>query len=348
VSGEPGIRRSVPRKPVRLSQEDLVRKSPLAAGRRPVLVEPAVDNLDLASWARSNREAIEIDLGEHGGVLFRGFGLGSVAEFEALITAISGGALEYSERSSPRSRVSGRIYTSTDHPADQTIFLHNEQSYNLVVPGKILFFCVQAAERGGSTPIADCRAVLARLDPALVRRFIELKYCYVRNFGGAFGLSWQEAFQTDAKAAVEEYCRANAIAWEWRDGERLRTKQVRSVVARHPRTGELTWCNHITFFHVTTLGAAVRDELLSGFQEEDLPNNTYYGDGSPIESSALDELRAAYRAETLEFDWRPGDLLLLDNMLTAHGRSPFEGPRKVVVGMAEPRRWDEVDAGRPT
>lgn len=345
MSSEPIIRRSIPaRKPVRLSQGDLVRKAPLTELGRPLMIEPAVDDLDLISWAQSQRQEIEADLGEHGGILFRGFGLTSVAAFEAFIAAISGGALEYTERSSPRSQVSGRIYTSTDHPADQMIFLHNEQSYNLVVPGKILFFCMQAAERGGNTPIADCRRVLARLDTALKQRFVERKYCYVRNFGEAFGLSWQEAFQTDSRAAVEEYCRANEIAWEWKESERLRTSQVRPAVARHPRTGELTWCNHITFFHVTTLDAPVREALLSGFREEDLPNNTYYGDGSPIESSVLDELRAAYRAETIEFDWRQGDLLLLDNMLTAHGRSPFAGPRQVVVGMAEPRRWSDVEA----
>jgi hypothetical protein len=63
--------------------------------------------------------------------------------------------------------------------------------------------------------------------------------------------------------------------------------------------------------------------------------NTYYGDGSPIEPKVLDQLRAAYNAETVSFPWQKGDLLMLDNMLVAHGRSPFVGPRQILVGMAE-------------
>ena len=70
--------------------------------------------------------------------------------------------------------------------------------------------------------------------------------------------------------------------------------------------------------------------------EENLPNNTYYGDGTAIEPHVLDELRAAYEAETVEFAWQRGDVLLLDNMLTAHGRAPFSPPRQIVVSMAEP------------
>jgi alpha-ketoglutarate-dependent taurine dioxygenase len=76
--------------------------------------------------------------------------------------------------------------------------------------------------------------------------------------------------------------------------------------------------------------------LLSLFtQEEDFPRNAFYGDGSHIEASILDEIREAYHCEAVSFPWRRGDVLMLDNMLTAHGRAPFSGSRKVVVGMAE-------------
>lgn len=344
MSSEPGFRRSIPqRNPVRISQGDLVRKGCLSARELPLLVEPAGPQLDLTSWARSNRAEVEADLDRYGAILFRGFSLAGASSFEGFIGAISEGTLEYLERSSPRSRVSGRIYTSTEHPADQTIFLHNEQSYNLVVPGKVVFYCVRQAETGGATPIADCRRVLERIDPTLRRRLDKRKYRYVRNFGSSFGLPWQEAFQTESKAAVEDYCRDGSIGLEWRDGERLRTWQIRPVMARHPRSGDVSWCNHLTFFHLTTLEASVREALLSGFGEADLPHNTYYGDGSPIEEDLLEELRSAYRAETVEFEWREGDVLLLDNMMVAHGRAPYSGPRKVVVGMAEPRRWPDVE-----
>lgn len=331
------------RKAIRLAQEDLVRTSFLPGGRDfPLLVEPSVDGVNLTEYALGNRDFIEGQLDRHGGLLFRGFGLPTPEAFQDFVAACSHGALEYTERSSPRSRVSGNIYTSTDYPPNQPIFLHNEQSYNVTFPHKIFFFCVTASPVGGGTPIADCRRVLARIPAEVRERFERLGYLYVRNFGDGLGLSWKEAFQTDSRGEVEEYCRAHRIDFEWKDGERLRTRQLRQVVARHPRTGEESWFNHLTFFHVSTLVPEIRDALLAELGPEDLPNNTFYGDGGAIEPEVLDELRRIYHEETVVFPWQKGDVLMLDNMLTAHGREPFEGARKVVVGMADPTSWDAV------
>jgi alpha-ketoglutarate-dependent taurine dioxygenase len=326
-----------------LSAEALVRTRELQPGQKlPLVVEPNLDNVNLLLWAEGHRDFIRTSLNRHGGVLFRGFRVGGPDEFQQFIRLGVGDPLEYGERSSPRSQVSGKIYTSTDHPADQSIFLHNEQSYNVVFPLRIAFFCVTPSQEGGETPIADCRQVFARLSARVRDRFLEQGYLYVRNFGYGFGLPWQEAFQTSDPAMVEDYCRRHAIDFEWKEGGRLRTRQKRRAAAAHPETGEMVWFNHLTFFHVTTLAPRVRDSLLAELGEENLPNNTYYGDGSPIEPEVLDELRALYHEETIAFPWQAGDILLLDNMMVAHGRSPFAGPRKVVVAMAEPREWAGV------
>lgn len=81
---------------------------------------------------------------------------------------------------------------------------------------------------------------------------------------------------------------------------------------------------------------ATRSSLLAGLTEDDLPFNTYYGDGSPFEAATLDEIRAAYQQETVSFPWQAGDILMVDNMLAAHGREPYTGQRQVLVAMAEP------------
>jgi alpha-ketoglutarate-dependent taurine dioxygenase len=327
------------RRQVRFSRSDLVKTGLVQPGQTlPLLVEPAAGGLDLVRWAADHRDFIADSLAQHGGVLFRGFDVDGVDAFERFIQGACGAPLEYQERSSPRSSVSGHVYTSTDHPASQEIFLHNEQSYNVTWPGKILFFCVTAAEEGGETPLADCRKVFARLSPRIRELFQRRRYAYVRNFGHGLGLSWQETFQTEDRLQVEAYCKRNEIDFEWRPGGGLRTRQVRPAVGIHPVTGEEVWFNHATFFHVSTLDPSLRQGLLAGVAESELPNHTYYGDGSPIEPEVMDEIRRAYREETVTFPWAAGDLLLLDNMLVAHGRRPFKGPRKVVVGMADPRR----------
>jgi alpha-ketoglutarate-dependent taurine dioxygenase len=104
---------------------------------------------------------------------------------------------------------------------------------------------------------------------------------------------------------------------------------------KHPQTGEMTFFNQIQLHHVACLEPAVREALLSTLKLEDLPRNVYYGDGSPIEDSVVTEISGLYRSNCASFAWRPGDVLMLNNMLMAHARNPYEGERKIVVAMGE-------------
>jgi alpha-ketoglutarate-dependent taurine dioxygenase len=330
------------RRAVSVSPENLVCMEPMNEGALPLAVRPAVPGVGLADWAAANRDLLSRRLAEHGGLLFRGFEIPRVEAFEHIVRAISGDLLEYKERSSPRHAVSGRIYTSTDYPPEHPIFLHNENSYQAAWPRRIFFYCAKAAQEGGATPIADVRKVYRRIDPAVRDRFIARRWMVVRNYGDGFGLPWQTVYQTEDKAEVEAHCRRSGVELEWKDGDRLRTRAVRNAVARHPDTGDLCWFNHATFFHVSTLMPAIREALLEEFAEEDLPTNTYYGDGSLIEPEVLDHLRTCYDAETVSFPWQAGDLLMLDNMMVAHGRTPFKGERQVLVGMSYPTTWNDV------
>lgn len=330
----PGAARRVA---ISVTAEDLVKTSFLQPGHTlPLVLEPRDEKLDIVTWASSCRDYIETQLLKYGGILFRNFDISSADRFEEFAKAISRELLEYRERSSPRSRVSGNVYTSTDYPATQSIFLHNENSYQQRFNMKVFFYCAQPSREGGETPIADCRKVYERISPAVRERFIDRQWMYVRNYGEGFGLPWQTVFQTTDRAAVEEHCRQHEIQFEWKDDNRLRTRAVLSAVSRHPKTGEATWFNHATFFHVTSLEPWLRDALLAEFERADeLPTNTFYGDGSPIEPEVLDELREAYLREKICFPWQKGDVLLLDNMLAAHGREPYAGERKILVGLAE-------------
>jgi alpha-ketoglutarate-dependent taurine dioxygenase len=324
------------RKAITFSQTQLVREVlPVESGSLPLILEPAHEGMNLGAWAASEKESLKKQLAQHGAILFRNFQLREAESFEQFIKVVSGDLLEYHERSSPRHQVVGNVYTSTDYPAAQSIFMHNENSYQHAWPMKIFFFCRTPAQQGGETPIADVRRVLQRIDPKIQSRFLEKGVMYVRNYDEGLGLSWQTVFQSDDREVVNEYCRRVGVEVEWRDENRLRTRQVRQAIAHHPLTGEAVWFNHAAFFHVTTLDPVIREVLMETFDEEDLPNNTYYGDGSPIEPSVLDEIREAYTQERTVFTWQEGDVLMLDNMLTAHGRNPYAGPRKILVGMSE-------------
>jgi alpha-ketoglutarate-dependent taurine dioxygenase len=339
-------RRTLPlvgRRPVSVSEASLVRADFLQSGREtPVVLRPAGERLDLAEWAANNRQLIDSHLDKHGAILFRGFDVRAVHQFEEFVRSAAGSLLEYYERSSPRHAVGDRVYTATDHPPTETIFLHNEHSYSLKYPMRIFFYCKRPATSGGETPIGDCRRVLRNISEATRERFKRDGYTYVRNYGTGFGLTWQTVYQTRNRGEVEAYCRENGIEYEWKGEGELTTRQARPVITRHPRTGEEVWFNHATFFHYTTLEAGVREEMLREFREEGLPNNTTYGDGAKIEDEVMEELREAYRREKVEFKWERGDVLMLDNVLTAHGRNPFSGPREVLVAMAQPINANQV------
>lgn len=304
----------------------------------PLVIRPAARGVNLIEWARANARFIESSLLKHGAILFRGFGLTAASEFEKLIETVSGPLLDYSYRSTPRSVVSGRIYSSTEYPAHQAIPLHNENSYSRSWPMKLWFFSMQVAEQGGATPIADSRKIFKALPPEICDCLVSKGLMYVRNYGIGLDLPWPEVFQTSSKAVVEEFCRKSDMEFEWLGDDQLRTRQVCQVVERHPRTGEMVWFNQAHLFHVSRLPFEVRDWLLQSFGEENLPRNVYFADGSPIDSALIDEINRVCEEQAISFPWHEGDILLLDNMLTAHGRKPFAGKRKVVVGMAEPNQ----------
>jgi alpha-ketoglutarate-dependent taurine dioxygenase len=320
----------------RQAVKDLVQIAPLMTDSAlPLLIRATVTGVNLVDWAKNNQELITNYLSKYGGILFRNFQIQAVTEFEQFIRVVAGELLEYSDRSSPRSPIQGKVYTSTDHPADQKILLHSENSYAATYPLKIFFHCVTPAQQGGETPIADTRKIYQAISPQIQEKFIRKQVMYVRNFGDGFGLPWQTVFQTTNPAEVEEFCHRNEIEFAWKVGNKLRTYSRRPAVVKHPHTGEVVWFNHALFFHVSSLKANIRKALLTEFKQEDLPHNTYYGDASEIEPQVLDELREIYDKQTVTFSWMQGDVLMLDNMLTAHGRESFVGDRKVVVGMGE-------------
>lgn len=337
------IFQNVKPKTVSISQETLVRFDAVANRSFPLLVQPAVAGVNLTNWARSNAGLIESLLAKHGALLFRGFSVSAISQFEEFTRAITPALIEYGERSSPRTRIGAGIYSSTDHPPDQPIVLHNEQSYTLNWPMKIWFYCALPAEIGGRTPIADSRKIYQRLSGQIVERFARKNVLYVRNYGEGLGLPWQEVFQTNDKAEVAKQCHDAGIELEWESDSRLTTRQVRPAVRRHPRTGEMVWFNHAYFFHPSSLPSSVRNAMLAVIDEEKFPFNTFYGDGSPIEPAVLEEIGQAYRSETVSFPWQTTDILMLDNMLAAHGRESYSGPRKIMVAMGQP-----FDATHPT
>ncbi|MFF8959801.1 TauD/TfdA family dioxygenase [Streptomyces sp. NPDC014894] len=284
---------------------------------------------------RADRDALRERLYRHGALLLRGFDVGGVDGFEAVVRELSGAPLTYTEQSSPRSVIKGKVYTSTEYPAKAEIPLHNEMSYQASWPLVLYFHCVEPPLTQGATPLASTRIVHDLIDPAVREEFVRRKWMAVRNYRDDIGLRWWQAFGTESREEVERLCEAGGIEVKWIGKSGLRTRAVREPVHRHPVTGDAVWFNHVVIFHVSSLPAPTRTGLLEICGEEGLPNNTYYGDGEPIPDDVTGHLRDCYRRASVRFDYRRDDLLIVDNMLASHGREPFTGPRRIAVAMGE-------------
>ena len=332
------------RRRISLAPEALVKTAPLLTDSGlPLLVQPMLTDLNLAHWVTHNHVSVTQWLHHHGGLLFRGFQVQGVDDFNAFIRVVAHPPMPYTYRSTPRSQVQGHVYTSTEYPANRTIPLHNEMAYTRQWPLRIAFYCMQPSETGGETPIADSRKILTHIDPAVRSRFQNQGVLYIRNYGGGLDLPWQEVFQTQDRHEVETYCRRAQIEFSWYGDDQLQTRQIAQAVATHPHTGESVWFNQAHLFNINTLDPSVRDNLLASVTTDRLPRNTYYGDGEEIPAEVLAMIHQAYAAETIKFPWQKGDVILLDNMLSTHGRQPFTGPRRVLAGMGNP--WESHDLG---
>lgn len=289
----------------------------------------------VVDWLHQYRDRLLGEAAECGAVLLRGLGLGGPTGFEPAARALLGELSSYRGGDSPRQRLAPGVYTSTSLPGDREIPLHNEMSYSNAHPAHVLFFCESPALRGGATPLLDGRWLLHHVPERLARRAREVGLRYVQRMpdGRGLGKPWQATFETDDRHKVEGLLERREVEFEWRPDGSLVTAEIVSPVVRHPLTGAEAWFSQLDQWHASMIDRETQEliEELGELRYHDV----YYGDGAVIDAAEVARLRAVARSRQVVIPWEQGDILLIDNLVTLHGRQPFEGNgRRVLVAMA--------------
>ncbi|WP_086562748.1 TauD/TfdA family dioxygenase [Streptomyces africanus] len=298
----------------------------------------AADTRDAADWAAGRRDALRELVAERGALVVRGLGLRTPADVESVLRQVAERPVAEREGFAARDRHADGVYSSSAWPPNQPMCMHHELSYAFECPGLLMFACLEPPVEGGATAVADATEVLHALPAELVDRFAREGWLLDRAYNEGIGATLGQSFGTDDRGAVEAYCRAHAIDWSWQPDGSLRTRQHRPAVVPHPVSGRHCWFNQIAFLNEWTMAPEVREFLIEEYGPDGLPFNTRYGNGDPVPPDVVEQINKTYEAHTVRRAWQRGDLMLVDNIRTAHSREAYRGPRNIVVAMADPVR----------
>lgn len=319
----------------------------------PCIIEPEKQGIsfeETLAYFRANQEKLKALLHKHGALLLRHFPIEDASAFSKAVLGLQlGRFMDYKGGDSPRRKIAEGVYTSTEAPPWLKIPLHNELSYSKHYPSHIFFYCDIPCAIRGTTPIADARKVLQSLDPEVRKAFTQKGLLYRSAYHGGKGLipllvgkahrSWQEAFETEDRSEVEKLCRARGIAYRWTDDNWLIVEEVCPATKAHPVTGEEVWFNQAHIFKLSRrflgLWRYLATQVLYRKPHHRFHDVTF-ADGTPIPLSMLEHVRDKLEENTVVFPWQKGDLLVLDNYLSMHGRDSFEGKRRIFTSMTAP------------
>lgn len=329
-----------------------VKLSFITPQKKPIVIEPCACQPsfeEFLEYLEQNREELKKKILEYGGILFRGFPIEGAEGFHKSIGRLGlGEMLNYIGGDSPRDKVSGKVYTSTEAPSSLKIPLHNEMSFIKNYPKHIYFYCQTPAKSGGATILGDANAIYRNMPEAIKGRFEKKGLKYVSNYyKKSFFLdlinkfqrshkTWMEVFETDSPEEVEKMCHMSDFGFQWRKKQWLQVEQRTGSVLEHPETGKKIWFNqaHLYDFNPRLVGffnwLAVKCVYA---KPHTIMHEIFYGDGDKISKNDLYTVMDVLDACTISYPWEKRDFLVLDNVLMMHGRAPFKGKRKIYTAL---------------
>jgi alpha-ketoglutarate-dependent taurine dioxygenase len=336
------------------------KKSIINEEQLPLLVEPLQSdqaNMDcLIQYLQENNQEIREQLIKHGAILFRGFNCLSTDLFSKAISACSlGENYKYELCDVPRTKITDQIYSSVNLPPHYNLELHNEKSHDPKYPTHVYFSCIQNAEQGGITPLADAHKVWNSLPGELQEKLKTKGILYKKfNYGnGVLGkilklllpgfeyLTWMAKYDSSDKKTVENRLNAMGYKLKWTRDDNLKAEYLLPACKIHPVTGKTVWFNQSNHLNA-------HNNIVKKVFSENIKNPiarflfvrkkcsammAFFGDGEDFTKKESDIIIAAIDKNTVYVPWQPGDFLVIDNYSCMHGKTPHVGQRLILAGL---------------
>jgi len=226
------------------------------------------------------------------------------------------------------------VDSSAGAPSEVKIQFHNEMAYARTYPKFVTFAMVKQADSDGSTLLADNLQVQSSMSKPLLDKFRDLGVQYIRYLHDEkeseapdFYNSWQRAFVTeDIDTAMHKANNRDDFSILRRcDDRRLRHVVWCPVFHQHPDHGKVFF-NSVLNRHGSWLDG---HPYWGSIPMKERPYHCVWGDGSEFTDSEMAEIRQVHEDKTIKLHLDPGDVLVVDNLRVAHGRTPYRGYRQL-------------------
>ena len=293
----------------------------------------ALEDAALLNWVEKNKVKIEDELKIHGAILFRDMGVNDDQSFDRFIRAFGWPSFTYEESLSNavRRNRTELVFTANEAPPSVSIFLHHEMAQTPIYPSKLFFYCELASQSGGSTPICRSDVLLEHLRreiPNFVSACEDKGVRYSQtmpsdnDLESGQGRSWGSTLNATSQEQAETKLRKLSYQWQWRDDGSLSVITPQLPAIRTLDDGRKVFFN----------------QLIAAFRGwQDARNvgekSICFGDNSPISNGDMEVVIRLSDLLTFDVPWHTGDIVLIDNFVTMHGRRPFEGQRRVLASL---------------
>lgn len=310
---------------------------PAASAGFPLVFTPSEDqgtsiasDSPVAAYAREIRRLVHDEgvLLRHGAVLLRGLPVRTVEEQTAFVEGLGWSPRKLGGGGTARSDLSKNVRTASDEPATHNIEPHMDMAHNPEFPRRIAFFMLEGAPvgRGGETVLVDMRNVTRDLHAAgVIGEFAAHggDVLYKKMLWSAdeaeHSFTWQRRYFTHNRTHVEAKLAAlEGVTWRWNNATLEYANSMPSMHA-HPETGERLWFNGAHTNNRDYFDLAPHIDTGRGS-----PFDTAFGDGLPIPQETLAKIRQAVWENSVAIPLQSGDVVIVDNMLVAHGRLSWD------------------------